>query len=134
MRLETFRYYIGAARKCLVFGVPFHFAVRVAIEDLARVKEIMDAKKTDATPEVKLREAVRQLREEKANSLPVPLFNPSISELRSLLSMRVVAEKLDHDPKMMRAVKSLLANLQTLIKEEPAVVQPSGKDAVRCDS
>ncbi len=123
MRPETFRYYIGAARKCLVFSVPFQFAVRVPIEDLARVKEIKDADKTDAAPEIKLRDAVRHMREEKAKLLPVnPLSNPTINELRSLLSIRVVADKLDRDPKMMCAVKSLIAKLHTLTEEEPALV------------
>ena len=121
--LETFRYYIGAARKCLVFSVPFQFAVKVGIEDLARVKEIKDADKTDAAPEVKLRDAVRQLREEKAKLLPVnPLSNPTINELRSLLSIRVVAERLDSNPKILRALKSLVKKLHTLTEKEPAQV------------
>ena len=122
MRRETFAYYIGAARKCLVFEVPFQFAVKVAITELRRVKEIKDADKSDAAPEMKLRNAVRQAREEKIKLLPMPIQNPHINELRALLSNRVVTEKVESDPKMLRAVKTLVGKLQVLKEELPAGV------------
>ena len=99
-------------RKSLVFGVPFEFALKVPIENIARVKEIMDADKTDAAPEAKLRDAARQVREAKRQVLFVrPHTNPIINELRSLLSLHEIDEKLDRNPKVLCAVKSLVTKL-----------------------
>lgn len=122
MRADTFHYYLAAARKCLVFSVPFQFAVHVSIRDLARVKEIMEADKTDAAAEIKLRNAARQVRDEKVKELPVYPPDSPISELRSLLSIRAVADKLDRDGRVMRTIKSLVTKLKAFKEEEAAVV------------
>ena len=58
--------YMGAARKAIIFGVPFKFARRIAIEDLARVKELFDKDMSNRPLEEKLNTAAKTVKDEKA--------------------------------------------------------------------
>jgi hypothetical protein len=63
---SAFGEYMGAARKAIIFGVPFKFARKIAIEDLARVKELIDKDASDKSPEEKLNAAAKIVKDEKA--------------------------------------------------------------------
>ena len=58
--------YMGAARKAIIFGVPFKFARKIAIEDLARVKELLDKDTSNKPLEEKLNAAAQKVKDEKA--------------------------------------------------------------------
>ena len=62
----AFGEYMGAARKAIIFGVPFRFARKIAIEDLGRVKELIDKDTSDKSQEEKLNAAARTVKDEKA--------------------------------------------------------------------
>ncbi len=62
----AFGEYMGAARKAIIFGVPFKFARKIAIEDLGRVKELIDKDASEKTLEEKLNAAAKFVKDEKA--------------------------------------------------------------------
>jgi len=62
---DTFKHYMSAARKSLLFGVPFRMAWRIAYDDLPQVKHIVEADKSRRTREQKVKDALATVRGKK---------------------------------------------------------------------
>jgi hypothetical protein len=82
---DTFKNYMSAAQKSLLFDVPFRMAGRIKYEDLPRIKATVEADLTGRTKEEKvksalvvMREEKRQLKRRQCSFLRVPL--PSLDE------------------------------------------------------
>lgn len=82
---DTFKYYMSAARKSLLFDVPFRMAGRIKYDDLPRIKATVEGDLTGRTKEEKVKSALVAMREEKrqvkrrqSSFVRVPL--PSLDE------------------------------------------------------
>lgn len=62
---DTFKHYMSAARKSLLFDVPFRMAWRLSYDDLPQVKEIVEADKSNRTKEEKVKDAWATVRGKK---------------------------------------------------------------------
>ena len=64
---DTFRHYMSAARKCLLFNVPFRMGWRISCDDLPKVAKIVQADSSSRAKDQKVIDAVRTVRAEKRN-------------------------------------------------------------------
>jgi hypothetical protein len=62
---DTFRHYMSAARKCLLFNVPFRMGWRISRDDLPKVAKIVQADSSARNKDEKVIDAIRTIRAEK---------------------------------------------------------------------
>jgi len=65
---DTFRHYMAAARKSLLFGIPFQMANRVSYDDLPMLNELVENDKTDRCATDKVKDAIRLIKQKKRNA------------------------------------------------------------------
>jgi len=62
---DSFKHYMSAAKKSLLFGIPFRASWRIAYGDIPQVKSWVESDHTDRPVEQKVGAAVKRLRENK---------------------------------------------------------------------
>ena len=109
---DTFRKYMSAARKCLLFNVPFKMGWKISCNDLPKVVQIVQADTSARNPDDKVIDAVRTIRAEKRKvTKPVGQF--------VRLPLPVVGE--EWTPKLFATLRQVLESKEAkaLTKKNP---------------
>jgi len=116
---DTFRHYMSAARKCLLFNVPFRMGWRISCDDLPKVAKIVQADSSARNKDEKVIDAVRTIRAEKRKvtkavgsfvRLPLPMpgeeWTPKLfSALRQVLESTEAKVLTKKNPELQQLAK-----------------------------